>query len=233
MEDGSLRALLLMGGSPYHNQPFHHAELAGILSGEGHMDLRITDHLGVLNRADLAPLHAIINYSTHLEPTDAQVRALIDAVNHGTGFFALHGGSATFWNSAPYLEMLGCRFLRHDPLKRFTVHIDDDTHPITSGIPDFDIEDELYESAGNTGKFAEFASFMKSRPLGEYSPLGTGPLGDDINVLASAEGHPLLYTKAFGDGRIHFNALGHDEKALRNPHFRRLVIRGTHWVARG
>src|SRR6266536_2439454 len=35
----SIRALLLMGGQ--HDQPFYYAELAGILAGEGGVDLRI------------------------------------------------------------------------------------------------------------------------------------------------------------------------------------------------
>lgn len=229
---GKLRVLLLVGGAEYHNQPFHTAELAGIISGEAGADLRITDDLGVLNSATLAEYQAIVNWSTFVKPTEAQIGALLGAVESGIGFLGIHGATATFWNSAPYLKMIGSRFVRHDPYKKFTVNIDDRAHPITAGVEDFEVEDELYELGGDANGFQALADGVNqgipNRDLREY---GDGPLPSDIHVLASAEGHPLLYTKTFGKGRIHYNALGHDTKALTHASFRQLVRQGLAWVA--
>ncbi len=226
------RALLLMGGPDYHNQAFHYAELAGILSGEGGVDLRITDDLGVLNPQDLAPYQVVINWSTFVQPTADQVQSLLDVVDGGTGFLGLHGATATFWNSSAYLSMLGSRFLRHDPYKKFLVEIDDSSHPITRGIQSFEIEDELYELGGKVSEFAQFAeSVNQGNPYGgEARTLGEGPLAMDITVLASSEGHPLLYSRMFGKGRVHYNALGHDTRALANPNYRQLVLQALEWV---
>lgn len=227
-----LRVLLLMGGPEYHNTPRHYAELAGLLAGEGRADLRITDDLSVLTPETLAPYQAVVNYSTFLTPTAEQVQALLQAVENGLGFLGLHAASATFWNSPAYLTMLGSRFLRHDPFKTFRVTIADRTHPITAGVDDFDIEDELYEVGGNTADFPALAAALAAgQPASELRHLGEGPLGPEIHVLATAEGHPLLYVKTYGRGRVHYNALGHDARALTNPHFRRLVLQGLAWVA--
>lgn len=227
-----LRVLLLMGGPDYHNQPFHYAELAGILAGEAGADVRITDDLDILTPADLADYQVIASYCTFLEPTSAQVDALLDAIGSGTGFLALHGATATFWNSAAYLTMLGSRFLRHDPYKQFTVEIDEPAHPITAGLPSFEIEDELYEVGGKVEEFAALEQALAAgRPRAELRHLGDGPLAPTIHVLASAEGHPLLYVKQHGRGRVHYNALGHDTKALANQHYRQLVRQGLAWVA--
>jgi type 1 glutamine amidotransferase len=226
------RVLLLTGGADYHNRPFHYAELAAILAGEAGADVRITIDLETLNPETLSGFDAVVNWSTFVQPAPEQVDALLSAIQGGMGFFAIHGGSATFWNSGPYLEMLGSRFMRHDPYKEFLVEISDPGHPITAGVEDFRVEDELYQQGGNIEELKLFAANVSGdQPYGgDASQLGEGPLAGDIHVLASAEGHPLLYVRQWDKGRVHYNALGHDEKALKHPSFRRLVIQGLDWV---
>jgi type 1 glutamine amidotransferase len=222
-----------MGGPDYHNLPLHYAELAAIFAGEGQVDLRITSDLETLEPESLSAYQAVINWSTFVQPTSRQVDALLTAIDGGLGFFSMHGGSATFWNSAPYLTMLGSRFLRHDPYKEFLVEISAESHPITQGVDNFRVNDELYELGGNTGEFEAFSSAINAgNPYGgDVAALGEGDLAPDIQVLASAEGHPLLYAKTYGKGRVHYNALGHDLQALTHPSFRRLALQGLAWVS--
>src|SRR5438874_1477400 len=191
-----------MGGD-YDDEVFHYAELAGILAGEGHVDLRITDDLDVLHPSELTRYQAIANWSTFVEPTEAQVSALLDCVGQGCGFLALHGATATFWNSVPYLTMIGSRFVDHQPLRRFTVHIDDPTHPVTAGIEDFEIEDELYEVSSNEAEYQTLVSAMvegRSRrdAIDAANDVGRSPLQEGTHILASAEGQHVLYVKKFG-----------------------------------
>ena len=229
---GKLRALLLVGGPDYHNRPFHAAELAGILVGEAGCDLRITDDLSVLEPGELGRHQVVVNWSTFVRPTEEQVGALLAAVEGGTGLLGIHGATATFWNSPAYLRALGSRFVRHDPYKLFRVDIDDPTHPITAGVESFEVEDELYELGGDFAGFDKLAEGLAAgRPNSELRQFGEGPLPPDTRVLASAEGHPLLYVRHHGKGRVHYNALGHDMKALAHPSFRQLVRQGLAWVA--
>lgn len=228
-----VRVLLLMGDAhQLHDQPFHYAELAGILAGECGVDLRITRDLSVLNPAQLEQYDVVVNWTTFIEATPGQIDALLDSVRGGTGFVALHGGNATFWNSAEYLRMLGSRFVNHGEIKRFSVHIEQLTHPIVAGVADFVVEDELFEIGGDTSKFEAFTEAFRERGWAEdVVGIGVGPLPSDVTVLASAEGRPLIYTRSFGKGRVHYNALGHDERALRNNSYRRLVAQGVKWAA--
>jgi type 1 glutamine amidotransferase len=228
-----IHVLLLMGDAHHlHDQPVHYAELSGMLAGEGGVDLRITRDLSILNRAQLETVDVVVNSTTFVEATPGQIDALLNSVRGGTGFVALHGGNATFWNSARYLRMLGSRFLNHDQIKRFSVHIEEPSHPIVTGVGDFEIEDELFELGGDASQFEDFTEAFRERGWAEdVVGLGAGPLPPDTTLLASAEHRPLLYTRMYGRGRVHYNALGHDERALRNSSYRRLVVQGVNWTA--
>ena len=117
-------------------------------------------------------------------------------------------------------------------IKRFLVHIEEPSHPIVAGVSDFEIEDELFEIGGDTSRFEAFTAAFRDRGWAEdVMRLGAGPLLSDVTVLASAENRPLLYTRLFGEGRVHYNALGHDQRALRNDSYRRLVLQGVRWAA--
>ncbi len=148
--DAFPRALLLMGQAPeqvrqFHNQPEHWALLAEHLRAADLSARWMTDDLSVLNPRDLARFDVILNYSTALQPTAEQVAALLAAVEGGVGFVGLHAATATFTDHPDYLRMVGGRFQRHDPIKRFTIHFVDRDHPLTAGLEDYEHEDELYE----------------------------------------------------------------------------------------
>ena len=91
--------------------------------------------------------------------------------------------------------------------------------------------DRLAGSVTAVEEDAALAAAAREALAGTGVTLGEGPLAVDIHVLASAEGFPMLYVRERGKGRVHYNALGHDEKALKHPSFRRLVIQGLDWVA--
>lgn len=194
-----------MGSPPYHDQAEHYAELASIFAFEGGVDLRLTRNLEVLNKKELARYDAVACWSLIAKPNKEQVSALLDAISGGMGFLGIHGATASTWDVSEYVEMIGSKFLRHPPIKPFSVRIDDPDHPITAGISSFEVEDELYELEGDLSR---------------------------VHILASSEGHPLLYVKTHGKGRVHYNALGHDHRSLQCPQVRRLYLQGLAWVAR-
>ena len=130
MSVSNRRVLLLIGGQGTHKQPVHYAELASLLAGEGGADLRITDDLRVLNPATLAEFGIVANYTAGMEPSVEQVAALLGSVERGQSFLGLHVATATFRNTPDYLAMVGAKFVRHDPIRHFTVTIDDAEHPM-------------------------------------------------------------------------------------------------------
>ena len=213
------RALLLLGQNPeqarqFHNQPEHWAHLAAHLRAAELSARVIADDLSILNPTDLARFDVILNYTTGLAATDSQIDALLDAVHGGIGYLGLHAATVTFTQHARYLAMIGARFQRHDPIKRFAVRFVDRDHPISQGLDDYEHEDELYELTADY-----------ENPKNLIAVTG-------VRVLAEADGHPMVYVKQHGAGRVAYLASGHDARSLAHPTYRALFTRAIAWAAR-
>lgn len=199
-----LKVLLLVGGPTYHDAPGDQRTALGFIGKS--FDVTMTDDMAVLAPENLAKYDVIVNYTTFFEPPADQMQALLDAVAAGKGFVGIHGATATFWNSPDYVKLIGGKFVEHDPNKLFHVKMNYNhaaASPITEGIADFDIQDELYIIEGD---------------LTEWE------------ILGRAEGHAIIYNKTWGKGRVHSNALGHDKRAINNPAFQELIVRGIRWA---
>jgi type 1 glutamine amidotransferase len=197
------KILLLVGGLDYHNTPEHRSLLASLLSGSGRFATTLTEDMGILTTDNLAGYDVVVNYTNRVQLSGEQVSALLSAVEGGKGFVGIHAATKTFLTSPSYFDMLGAWQIQHDPFKEFTVNIVDKEHPITQGIENFQIEDELFVVEGDMTKW---------------------------HILARAEGHAIIYNKTFGRGRVHYNSLGHNAKTLNHPVFRQLVLRALDWV---
>ncbi|HEX2517034.1 MAG TPA: ThuA domain-containing protein [Chloroflexota bacterium] len=218
-ETAAPRALLLLGQPArierqFHNQPEHWELLAGHLRAAQLGTRRLSDDLGLLNPQTLAGCDVLLNYTSETDPAPEQVAALLAAVEGGMGFVGLHGATATFTRYPEYLRMVGGRFRRHDPIKGFTVRFVHGDHEITRGLADYDHEDELYELT------ADIEERQNEVPL------------QGVRVLAEAEGHPMVYVKAHGAGRVVYLAMGHDRRSLGHPTYRTLFVRAVAWATR-
>jgi type 1 glutamine amidotransferase len=223
------QALFLTHGG-HARLPNNRALLEDVLVRQAELDLVTDDDNAELSADRLATYDLIVNYSGYRavpEPSEAQVAALADAVSAGTPYIALHVATLAWkaqldymgrhggWPDHPapddllspaqlrYLEMTGSAFITHGPIAPLMVHVTDPTHPITAGLADFEIEDELYQLGGNRA---------------------------GLHVLAEADGQPLLYVRAWGRGRVHYNALGHDQRALSNPSYQHLLVQAVAWA---
>ena len=203
---GRTSVLLLVGGAPYHDQPEHREILASLFGSR--FDVTMADDPRVLTPENLQSYDVIADYTSWWEPSEEQNSALLDAVEGGKGYFCMHPATASFLNSPEHIAMVGGRFIVHDPNKIFTVKIGTarhvKEHPITEGIGDFPIQDELFVVDGDQTQW---------------------------HILARAEGHPVLWTKMWGEGRVHSSTLGHDGRALNNLSLQTLIVNGVEWVA--
>jgi type 1 glutamine amidotransferase len=212
-----LKVLLLVGGAPYHDKPEHRTSLSAMLGPA--FDLTMADKADVLTPENLDQYDVVASYTSWWTPTDEQCAALVNAVRRGKGFAGLHPSTASFFNCPAYLEMIGSKFLYHDPFHTFSVYtgtarggevikpringVAIEPGPITAGIEQFDIEDELFILEGDQRQWY---------------------------VQVRAEGHPVVYLKHFGLGRVYMNTLGHDERSLNTQSVRELYIRGIKWA---
>ena len=104
----------------------------------------------------------------------------------------------------------------HGPYHAFNVSILDTVHPVTRVVGNFVAEDELWHK-------------MDRRP--ETHVLCTAY--SDTTGGGTGQQEPVAYSTAFGRGRGFYLVLGHDARAMRNPNWGMLLLRGTEWAATG
>ena len=129
----------------------------------------------------------------------------------GKGLLALHCATICFDDWPEYREILGAWWewgqSGHAPYQEHRMRVRTDAHPITDGIGDFAIVDELYTNPA---------------------------IADPVSPLIEAEwgnmDHPILRVRRYGGARVCYNALGHGPEAFEHPANQTLLRRGALWV---
>lgn len=139
--------------------------------------------------------------------TPDQEEGLYAWVRSGGGLVGIHGTG--WWIPARAVELVGGHANWHPPGLTFTVSVDDTTHPVTSGLADFEVTDEIYMSAWDPG----------------------------IRILASAmwqeKQHPMAWTHEYGSGKVFYTTLGHGPGTFEVPEVQRMVTQGVKWAGAG
>jgi uncharacterized protein len=107
----------------------------------------------------------------------------------------------------------------HGARHPFLITIRDPDHPITKGMPRewLHVTDELYH--GMRGPIKDV--HLLATAYSDKSKGGTG------------ENEPMMWTVAYGKGRVFHTPMGHDVEAMRGVGFQATVLRGTEWAATG
>ncbi|MEK6482476.1 ThuA domain-containing protein [Catalinimonas sp. 4WD22] len=155
----------------------------------------------------------IINNGLFQSPGKQQFEDFLQAIKDGVPYLALHAGLVQFSDDPRYQQLIGAQYIHHDEIKTFTVQPYDawygweqagrKRHPITRGIDEFTILDELY--------------LMQ-------------PITDKIEVLARAELHPIMWVRPWGRGKVLVLTLGHDAYSQQNPGFQSLFRNALLWL---
>jgi type 1 glutamine amidotransferase len=136
--------------------------------------------------------------------TPEQEEGLYRFVASGKGLVGVHG--TAWWIHGRAMDLIGGAANWHPPGLTFTVQIASDSHPITQGVSDFEVEDEIYMSA--------------------YEP--------GVQILASADcfgrAHPMAWAKPYHDGRVFYTTLGHTSATFERPAMQRLLTQGVRWA---
>jgi type 1 glutamine amidotransferase len=200
----SSKVLFLTGGE-HHDFEGLAPILAQALTQTGGFDVAVTQDRDALVAPRIAPYNVVLFYTQGGEITEAQKQGLLAFVERGGGYVGLHSATATFKESGDYQRLLGARFLGHG-FGEFRVEVLDHEHPITAGLADFTITDE------------DFRHEL---------------IGDGVRVLArwSHNGQPAIWVREWGQGRVAYCALGHDQRAWGHPTFREVAVRMVHWAA--
>jgi type 1 glutamine amidotransferase len=211
------KALLLARRDKFHafEDPLGTRYAAPWLQALG-LDLTLTDDRSVLSherlqRYDLLALLLMPQWEVEAPPEAlvAQAQAVAGFANGGGGILALHGATVVPQPESygAYIDTLGARFRSHPPYQEFLVQIPNPDHPVTRGLQDFRISDELYLHHA---------------------------LASDAEVLAAVmwqeSSQPLVWTRRPGRGAVLSIALGHDQASWDHPSFKHIVVEGARWL---
>lgn len=148
----------------------------------------------------------------------AEARAAIAGhVAAGGGLLGLHTASICFDDWPEWRDVLGGTWRwgqswHPEPgPARATLH---PQHPLTRGLEDFTVQDEVY-------------SDLELAPGVEIAAWAEG-LASGAPVTGA---QPALWTHRHGRGRAVYDALGHDEASLGHPTHRRLLQRAALWAS--
>ena len=205
----TLKLLIFVGTEGiYHDHAGNGQFLTSMLNDTGEIAADFSQDYNVL--ADgLSGYDTVLFYTDVGELSEAQEAGLLNYIRVGGGFFGLHTAAASFRESEGYHSMLNGFFNGHSPYMDFTVDVSDSEHPITEGLADFGVTDELY--------------YLKHNPDTSHHLMHAYDETKD-------ETHVMAFYHTYGEGRVFYFALGHDMAVLENPSFQAVIRRGALWA---
>lgn len=218
---GAPKALIVWGGWQIH-EPQGAAELFGREMQARGFNVEISNSLDALvDPENLASHDLVVPIWTMGTITDAQLAALLGAVESGVGLAGFHGGMCDAFRGSPdYQFMTGGQWVAHpggDGVSH-VVHITDTSHPITAGVGDFTVTTEQY--------------YMHVDPANKVLATTRFPVAPGPHTPNGEVDMPVVWTKYFGSGRVFYCSLGHSVTILRQPEVLQLCIQGFLWAAR-
>jgi len=172
---------------------------------------------GEANRYD-----AIVLYDMVQDITGEQKQAMMSLFKNGKGLVVLHHALASYNNWDEYEKLVGGRYYLNPTVKDgkeipgstyrhnvdVNVHIADPDHPVTSGLMDFVLHDEVYG--------------------GFYTEPSVHPLLTTDHPQSS----PIIaWTNEYGKSRVVTIQPGHDAHSWNNPNYRKLLHNAIRWIA--
>jgi uncharacterized protein len=214
------KALITWGGWDGHQPDKVAALFAGWLREAG-MEVAVTDTLACFDDPGaLADLSLIVPVWTMSEITKERAENAAAAVASGVGLAGCHGGMCdSFRAEVLWQFMTGSQWVAHpgNDGVRYTVRITSDD-PLVAGIGDFAVETEQY--------------YLHVDPAVRVHAVCDFPLVDGPHVPNGPVAMPVVYTKMWGQGRVYYNALGHQASVIDHGAPAELIRRGLLWAAR-
>jgi len=215
-----LRALIVTGGHGFDREAFF-----GMFDAFPEVAWREAKHP---QAADLfapdqrATYDVIVLYDMAKDITDQQKAWFAETIKEGKGVVILHHALGSYQDWPEYAKIMGGRYLRapaqiegkpwarstykHDVT--FTVEIADRRHPITQGLQDFTIKDEVYG--------------------GYWVSSAAHPL---LKAHHPESGEIVGWTNQYGKARVVCLVGGHGPTAYSNPNYCAVVRRSLLWAS--
>jgi type 1 glutamine amidotransferase len=195
--------------------------LGRIGQNSGLFDVTATEDVSALSSENLARYGAVMFYTTGELPMNAaQKAALLDFVRSGRGFLGVHSATDTFYEWAEYGALIGGYFDGHPWHQSVRIEVTAPSDALVSFLGRaFEIKDEIYQFRD----FDEQGSRVLLRLDGKSVDLSRE------GVHQRSYGWPLAWTRSYGQGRVFYTALGHEQAVWRDPRYQQLLLNAIRW----
>jgi len=187
-----------------------------VKAAQADYDKALKESLDKLSVENLKKYDAVIFANTTGDLPLPNNQGFIDWVTQGHAFIAMHSGSDTFHVFKPYIEMLGGEFAGHGAQVGVECLVQDRDHPATKALDEsFCVEQEeiyLIKSFDRTkvhGLLALDKHPNKKKELGHF---------------------PIAWCKEFGQGKVFYTSLGHNEVVWENKRYQKHILGGIKWA---
>lgn len=171
-------------------------------------------------------------------PADEQAKArqrdemlrktFADYVRNGGGLAVIHAGVASFRTWPEFGDIIGARFENHPWGAGSTVvlKIDEPDHPLTAAFkePYFIITDEIYQLAAPYSR-----DNLRVLVTIDLAKTTTSPEQKKLFVRQDGD-FAMTYIKTYGQGRVFYNAFGHQHELFWNPIVLQHYLDGIQYV---
>lgn len=219
---------LLLTGANNHDWRRSAPFLRDLLEQSGRFAVTVTEHPSeaLEDAAALARYRLLFSDYNGPDWSPAAQANFVAALHEGAGLVAVHAANNAFAGWVEYERMLGVLWREgagHGDYHEFLVAIRDHDHPVTRGLEDFRLWDELYHNLAPT-------------PGAEYHVLATA--WSDPGHGGTGRDEPMMVVTQYGQGRVFHQILGHvweggPLRTLENPGFQASLLRGCLWAATG
>jgi len=228
----------------YHDIDFARLEILKLLAENPRIRTTVAMDYGDIER--ITACKFLVTYTCDLMPSVEQTAAIQAFLAAGGRWLALHGTNSILRFTDAGIEspeerddvmaLLGTQFKAHPPIGPFEVEVVEREHPLTHGIDDFQVVDELYLSR----TLSPIHVLMQTHFSGEAAGF--------IDDQWSEADVPILYLRDHGQGSVLYNTLGHcrghydlvelmpyydhpERCAWNYPVYYEMLRRGIRWAA--
>jgi type 1 glutamine amidotransferase len=218
---GKFKVLVVTGGHGFEKDPFFkmftdNPEISFTAATQGKTNAT------VFERNDLLNYDVVVLYDLVRDITDVQKAKFLSLFDKGIGLVVLHHALVSYQHWPDYERIIGGRYPEEDGKTgvvtaetgyqhgvEIPVVIVARDHPITAGLKDFTIHDEIYWG-------------FRTQP--DITPL--------MSTTQPKSGKPLAWCRTQGKSRVVYLQPGHDHSAYDDANYRRLLANSIRWTAR-
>jgi type 1 glutamine amidotransferase len=216
-----IKVLIITGGHGFKHEPFY--DVFNAIPSITYDTLVQPQANALIASQDVSNYDVLVFYDMVLDSiTTAQQEGYISLLKKGASMIFLHHSLVSYQHWPEFIKIVGGQYHTHpvvvngDTLKasydhdvNIPVKVENKKHPVTRGITDFEIVDEVYGGA---------------EILPQVKPLLSTTHPKSMRYLA--------WINHYGNSDVIYIQLGHGPSGFSNPNYRKLIQQAIEWSAR-